>query len=167
MHYHFADRILEIDAHGVGTITTRKIFPWSEDYLDGTFRREGEVPSSLVLEAMTSASALLLSIRSRYRAHALLLKVNQATFGQPVSAGDQLMVRGRLVATSGNWNAEPGADQDMGMAQTSAEGLVDGSRVAEADILFLCIPLAWTFGSRLEDVITDILEGLGLADARP
>jgi hypothetical protein len=55
----------------------------------------------------------------------------------------------------------------VGAAQTLARTFVGKTQVAEADILFLCIPLAWTFGSRMEDIITDILDFLGLADARP
>jgi hypothetical protein len=31
MRYRFADRILEIDAHGAGTISTAKAFPRSEE----------------------------------------------------------------------------------------------------------------------------------------
>jgi len=167
MHYHFTDRILEIDAHGAGTITTRKSFPRTEDYFDGTFRPRDEVPSSLVLETMAFAGALLLSIRSRYRAHALLLKINQARFLTPVFAGDQVTACSWVVATQGNWSAEPGPDQTVGVAQTLARTFVGKTQVAEADILFLCIPLTWTFGSRMEDIVTDILDFLGLADARP
>jgi 3-hydroxymyristoyl/3-hydroxydecanoyl-(acyl carrier protein) dehydratase len=167
MHYHFADRILEIDACGAGTITTRKTYPRTEDYFDGTFRLEHEVPSSLLVETMASAGALLLSIRSRYQAHALLLKVNKAHFMRPVCAGDQVTAHSRIVSTQGNWNAVAGPDQFVGVAQTLGQIFVDESLVAEADILFLCIPLAWTFGSRMEDIITNILDFLGLADARP
>ena len=167
MHYHFADRILEIDARGAGTITTRKTFPRTEDYFDGTFRPRAEVPSSLLLETMASAGALLLSIRSRYQAHALLLRVNQARFLGPVLAGDQVTAHSRVVATQGNWSEGSGPDQTVGMAQTLGRIFVDQTQVAEADILFLCIPLAWTFGSRMKDIVTDILDFLGLADARP
>lgn len=167
MHYHFADRILEIDAHGAGTITTRKTFPRTEDYFDGTFRPSDEVPPSLLLETMASAGALLLSVRSRYRAHALLLKVNQARFLGPVFAGDQVEAHSRVVATQGDWSADSGPDQTVGVAQTLGRIFVDATQVAEADILFLCIPLTWTFGSRMEDIVTDYLDFLGLADARP
>jgi len=34
----FIDRILEIDAHGGGTIPISRAFPRSEEYVDGTFR---------------------------------------------------------------------------------------------------------------------------------
>jgi 3-hydroxymyristoyl/3-hydroxydecanoyl-(acyl carrier protein) dehydratase len=167
MHYHFADRILDIDALGAGTIMTRKTFPRTEDYFDGTFRPQDEVPSSLLVETMASAGALLLSIRSRYRAHALLLKVNWARFLTPVFAGDQVIAHSQVVATQGNWSGEPGSDQAVGVAHTLGRILVEDRQAAEADILFLCIPLAWTFGSRMEDIVTDILDLLGLADARP
>lgn len=167
MRYHFVDRILEIDAHEAGTIATLKTFPRTEDYFNEVFRPRDKVPSSLLLEAMASAGALLLSIRSKYRAHALLLKITRATFSRPVLAGDPVIVKSRVVATQGSWAAEADPEQSVGTAQTVSRSFVGETQVAEADILFLCVPLAWTLGSRMEDIVTDILELLGIADARP
>jgi hypothetical protein len=96
MRYRFVDRILEIDAHGVGTITTSKAFARSEEFFDGTFRRHDEVPTSLVLEAMAAAGSFLLTVKSRYQVHALLLKVNRAAF-RPVLATPA----GRAILTGG------------------------------------------------------------------
>jgi 3-hydroxymyristoyl/3-hydroxydecanoyl-(acyl carrier protein) dehydratase len=167
MRYRFIDRILDIDAHGAGTIATCKTFPRTEDYLDATFRRPDEVPASFVLESMASAGALLLSIRSRYRAHALLLKVDRAQFSRPVLAGDRVTVRARVVAMQGNGVALDEAGHDVDVAQIAAQTCIGEEAVAEADILFFCVPLAWTFGSRMEDIVTDILALLGIEDARP
>ena len=166
MRYRFADRILEIDAHGAGTIATCKTFPRTEDYLDATFRRPDEVPASLVLESMASAGALLLSIRSRYRAHALLLKVDHARFSHPVLAGDRVTIRARMVATQDTSVARDEAEPGVGVAQVAAQAWVGEEAAAEADILFFCVPLAWTFGSRMEDIVTDILALLGITEAR-
>jgi acyl dehydratase len=116
---------------------------------------------------MASAGALLLSIRSRYRAHALLLKVDRAQFSRPVLAGDRVTIRARVVATQGNGAARDEAEPGVGVAQIAAQTWVGEGAVAEADILFFCVPLAWTFGSRMEDVVTDILALLGITDARP
>jgi len=102
MHYQFIDRILEVDAHGAGKVVVIKTFPRTEDYFDGTFRQPDEVPSSLLLETMASAGALVLGIRSGYHANAALLKVNRATFSRPVFAGAALKVRLGLTASQGD-----------------------------------------------------------------
>ena len=167
MHYQFIDRILEVEVHGAGRIVLVKTFPRTEDYFNGTFRRPEEVPSSLVLEAMASAGALLLAMRSDYHANAALLKVNRATFPRPVSAGAELTVRLGLTASQGDWTGSADPHHAAGMAQALAQGFVGGTQVAEADMLFLCVPMAWVLGSGREKVLTHYLELMGLADARP
>jgi hypothetical protein len=167
MHYKFVDRILEIDAQGGGTIAACKTFPRTEDYFDGTFRRQGEVPTSLILEAIASASSFLLIVRSRYRAMGLLLKLARARFARPLLAGDRLVVRSRIAAIQGDWSDPTVAPQDLGIAEIHSQGIVGGVLAAETEALYLCIPMVWVFGSRKEEVLTSALELLGCADARP
>jgi 3-hydroxymyristoyl/3-hydroxydecanoyl-(acyl carrier protein) dehydratase len=167
MYYKFVDRILEVDAHGSGTITTCKTFPRTEDYFDGTFRRKNEVPASLILEAIASTSSFLLIVRSRYRAMGLLLKLSRARFARPLSAGDRLVVRSRIVGIQGEWTDPAVTPQDLGMAEIHTRGIVGDGLVAEAEALYLCVPMEWVFGSRKEEVLTGALELLGCADARP
>jgi 3-hydroxymyristoyl/3-hydroxydecanoyl-(acyl carrier protein) dehydratase len=166
MHYQCADRILEINA-GAGTIVLVKTFPRTEDCFNGTFRQANEVPSSLVLETMASAGALLLAIRSQYRANALLLKVNRAMFPHPILAGAALTVRSSLTAAQGDWTGTADASQAVGMAQTLAQGFVGGKQAAEADLLFLCVPMVWLLGSRGDQILAHYLDLMGIADARP
>jgi len=167
VHYKFVDRILEIDAHCSRTITTCKTFPRTEDYYDGTFRRRGEVPTSLILEAIASASSFLLIVQSRYRAMGLLLKLARARFARALFAGDRLVVQSRIVSVQGDWT-DPMADpQDLGMAELHARGTVGDVLVAEAEALYLCVPMIWVFGQRKEEILTSALELLGCADARP
>lgn len=167
MHYKFIDRILEIDAHGSGTITTRKTFPRSEDYFDGTFRRQEEVPTSLILEAIAAASSFLLIVRSRYRAMGLLLKLARARFPRPLLAGDRLVVRSRIVGIQGDWTDPAVAPPDLGMAEIHTRATSEDALVAEAEALYLCVPMTWVFGSRKDAVLTGALELLGCADKRP
>jgi 3-hydroxymyristoyl/3-hydroxydecanoyl-(acyl carrier protein) dehydratase len=165
MRYRFIDRILAVDA-AAGTIRTCKVFPRSEDYLDGTFRREGEVPVSLVLEALAAAGSLLLAIRGGYHAHGVLLKIGRAAFPRRVRGGDRLTVEAgiRAVQALGNGEADrPGTE----MAELAARGRVDDVLVVEAEFLFLCVPMAWSFGPGHAQVLTELLELIGLADARP
>ncbi|HSB68243.1 MAG TPA: hypothetical protein VLT62_02765 [Candidatus Methylomirabilis sp.] len=166
MHYQFADRVREIDADGAGEIALAKTFPRTEDFFDGTFRPANEVPSSLVLETMASAGALLLAVRSRYRANGLLLKVTRATFPEPVRAGEELIVRLRLTVTQGDWTGTAGPAH-VGMAQTLARGFVGETTVAEADLLFVCVPMAWVLGSQGDEALIHYLDLMGIADARP
>lgn len=165
MRYRFIDRIMAVDARAA-TIRACKVFPRSEEYFDGTFRREAEVPSSLVLEAMATAASLLLASRSRYEAHGILLKVSRAAFLRPVLAGDRMIVDAELRAVQGNWNLEAGA-AGSGMAQIVARSRVEELPVAEADLLFLCVPMAWSLGSGFEREVTDLLDLIGAADTRP
>ena len=167
MHYKFVDRILEIDAHGGGTITACKTFPRTEDYFDGTFRRQGEVPASMLLETIASASSFMLIVRSRYHAMGLLLKLSRARFWRSVQAGDRLVVQSRIVAIQGDWTDPTVVSRDVGMAEICTRATVDDVLVAEVEALYLCVPLVWVFGERKEAVVTDALEILGCADARP
>ncbi len=167
MQYRFIDRIPEVDAAGAGTITLVKTFARSEDFFNGTFREANEVPSSLILEVMAQAGSFLLTARSRYRAQALMIKVNQAAFSRPVLAGDRLTVRSQVQAMQGNWGEGEGPAQAGGMAQASARAFVGQTEVAEADLLFLCVPMEWTVGPSTEQTVTNYLDLMGLADARP
>jgi len=167
MRYLFIDRILEIDAHGGGTITTSKAFPRSEAYFDGTFRRQDEVPSSLILETMATAGSSLLTVRSRYQAHALLLKVNRAAFQRPAHAGDRVIVRARLVDFQGEWDRPDGPADAFPLAEVHAGAFVGDEPVAEAALFFVCLPLALTLGPGREAALAGILELLGYTDSRP
>lgn len=167
MRYRFADRILEIDANGVGSLSTAKAFPRSEEYFDGTFRPENEVPSSLILESMAATGSFLLTVKSRYRAHALLLKVNRAAFRRPVLVGDCMVVRSRVAGVQGDWSRPDASGESLGVAEVHAQCSVGADRVADASLFFLCLPLSRTLGSRGEKVLTGMLELLGYTDTRP
>jgi len=158
MRYQFVDRILHVDANAAAAIETLKTFPRGEDYFDGTFRPEDEVPSSLLLESMAFAGAVLLCLRSDYRLQGVLLKVNQAAFMRPVLADQQVIVRSRLAAVQGEWTGQLVSDQAPRLAQTLGQCFVGESQVAEADLLFLGVPLDVTLGSRKEEVLAAIKE---------
>lgn len=167
MRYRFADRILEIDAHGAGTLSAAKGFPRSEEYFDGTFRRENEVPSSLVLESMATAGSFLLTVKSHYRTHALLLKVNRAAFPRPVLAGDSMVVQARVAGIQGDWSRAEAPADAFGAAEVHARCLVGGEPVADSTLFYLCLPLSRTFGPRRDEVLAGTLELLGYVDTRP
>ena len=167
MRYRFADRILEIDAHGAGSLTAAKAFPRTEEYFDGTFRRENEVPSSLILESMAAAGSFLLTAKSRYRTHALLLKVNRAAFPRPVLAGDRMIVHSRVAGAQEDWGGRDAREDAVGVAEVHARCRVGASDVADASLLFLCVPLSRTLGARGEEVVSGMLELLGYGETRP
>jgi 3-hydroxymyristoyl/3-hydroxydecanoyl-(acyl carrier protein) dehydratase len=167
MQYRFIDRVREIDAEGAGTLTLVKTFARSEDFFNGSFREPNEVPSSLVLETMASAGSFLLTVRSRYRALALLIKVNHAAFSRSVLAGDRVTVRSQLLGIQGSWGENEGPVQAGSLAQAFIRCFVDDTPVAEADLLFLCAPIVRTAGPSMERTVSGYLDLLGLADARP
>jgi 3-hydroxymyristoyl/3-hydroxydecanoyl-(acyl carrier protein) dehydratase len=167
MRYLFIDRVLAIDAHGAGTIAISKTFPRSEEYFDGTFRRQDEVPSTLILETMATAGSFLLTVKSRYQAHALLLKVGRAAFRRPVHAGDRVIVRSQLAGIQGDWARPDAAADSFPLAEVYAQAFVGAESVADSALLFVCLPLALTLGPRREEALAGILELLGYADSRP
>jgi 3-hydroxymyristoyl/3-hydroxydecanoyl-(acyl carrier protein) dehydratase len=165
MRYRFVDRIVAVDV-AAGTIRTCKVFSRTEDYLDGTFRPEGDVPASLLLETLTQAGATLLAARTRYDGHGILLKVPRAAFHATVRAGDRLTVEA-VIRGLADADAAEGGSPGASMADVTARGLVDGVVVAEADLLFLCISGAWSFGPAHVRKMAELLELIGAADARP
>ncbi len=167
MRYRFVDRILDIDADGVGSITTAKAFPRSEEYFDGTFRPENEVPSSLILESMAATGSLLLTAKSSYRAHALLLKINRAVLHRPVLAGDSMIVRSRVTGIQADWGRPDASGDSFGVAEVHAQCSVGEDLVADASLFFLCLPVSRTLGAKGEEVLTGALELLGYTDTRP
>jgi 3-hydroxymyristoyl/3-hydroxydecanoyl-(acyl carrier protein) dehydratase len=167
MRYLFADRILQIDAHGAGTIATSKAFARTEEYLEGTFRAQGEVPASLILETMATAGSFLLTVKSCYRAHALLLKVKRAGFRRPVFAGESVLAHSQVVELQGDWSHPGMSAESLGLAEVAARCFVGGEPVADATLFFLGLPLARTLGPRHEELLKGILELLGYMDGRP
>jgi 3-hydroxymyristoyl/3-hydroxydecanoyl-(acyl carrier protein) dehydratase len=166
VRYRFLDRILAHDARGAGTLRACKLFPASEDYFDGTFRSAREVPASLVLETMATAGSLLLAVRSEFLAHGILLKVARARFAHGVRSGDRLVVEAALTATQDVGGGEPGAP-GAGMASVEVRARVEAAPVAEAELLFLSVPMVWSFGADCEREVTDLLELIGASDPRP
>ncbi|HTU01363.1 MAG TPA: hypothetical protein VMG58_06085 [Candidatus Sulfotelmatobacter sp.] len=160
MRYRFTDRILELD-HGAASIRTCKTFPRTEDYFAGPFRTEAEVPFSLVLESMASSAAIFLIIRSGYRVHPLLLKINRARSSRPVRAGDRMTVEARITATQGDWIAENGSS---GTVQARVRSRVGEDVVGEAELLYFCLPMAWTLGAQMPKTVREIQEVLDLVD---
>ena len=160
MRYRFTDRILELD-HGAASIRTCKTFPRTEDYFGGPFRAEAEVPFSLVLESMASSAAVFLIVRSGYRVHPLLLKINRAGACRPLYAGDRMIVETKITAAQGDWIAENNAS---GTVRAVAQCQVDRRAVAEAEMLYFCLPMAWTLGAQMPKTVREFQEVLNLVD---
>jgi len=154
MNYHFVDRVLFLDAEGEGRIETLKTFPRTEDCLDDTFRDISVVPPSLLLETLAFSGALLLMARYGYRILALLLKVEEARFLKTVKVYDRVFARSRFTGVQGE---VPGA---VGVAKCVGEVLVDREIVAEARVLFLCVPLAAVVGPHGRLPFSRLLERL-------
>jgi hypothetical protein len=116
---------------------------------------------------MATAGSFLLTVKSHYRAHALLLKVNRAAFRRPVLAGDSMVVRSRVAGIQGDWSRLDTPGEPFGAAEVHAQCSVGADPVADACLFFLCLPLSRTLGSRGEEVLTGMLELLGYVDTRP
>ncbi len=164
MRYRFIDHVTALDATA-GSITTAKTFPRSEDYYDGTFRCQDEVPSSLILEAVAATGSFLLLVRSRYVALGLLLKLARARFIRPLRSGERLLVTASITGIQGDLAAL--SAPEFPVAELHAAARSDDGEIGESDMLFLCLPMELIFGSQKDRVLDDSLELLGLRDARP
>jgi 3-hydroxymyristoyl/3-hydroxydecanoyl-(acyl carrier protein) dehydratase len=164
VRYRFIDRVPAIDA-AAGTITTVKTFPRTADYYDGTFRDEGEVPSSLILEAVAATGSFLILVRSRYYALGLLLKISRSHFTRPLRSGERLVVEAGITGIQGDLNAI--FAPDFPIAEVHATARTEAGEVGSSNMLFLCLPMGLIFGEWKDIVLDDSLELLGLRDARP
>ncbi len=159
MNYPFVDRVLFLDAEGEGRIETLKTFLRTEDYLEGPFRDISVVPPSLLLETLAFSGALLLMARYGYRLLALLLKVEEARFLKTVKAYDRVLARSRFMGVQGE------VPEAVGVAKCVGEVLVGREMVAEARILFLCVPLEAVVGPHGRLLLARLLERLPLPHA--
>jgi 3-hydroxymyristoyl/3-hydroxydecanoyl-(acyl carrier protein) dehydratase len=164
MRYRFLDRVPAIDAEA-GTIRTIKNFPRTADYYDGTFRGEGEVPGSLILETVAATGSFLLVVRSGYTALGLLLKVSRAQFVRPLWAGERLRTDACITGIQGDLGAIVAPEFPIAEVHASADS--ESGAVVTSVMLFACLPLPLIFGERHQSVLDDSLELLGLRDVRP
>jgi 3-hydroxyacyl-[acyl-carrier-protein] dehydratase len=116
------DRIVDIDGNdsaiGIKNVTV------NEPHFTGHFPEQPVMPGVLIIEAMAQTAGAI-CIRSAGGAKPSLvyfLTIDNAKFRKPVVPGDQLRIHVRRVKTRGN------------IHRFVCEGMVDGAKVAEAEI---------------------------------
>ncbi|MFQ5903554.1 MAG: hypothetical protein ACE5JO_07685 [Candidatus Binatia bacterium] len=134
MKFRFLDRVVSCDLEGPGRIVTLKTFSRTEDYLEGPFHSPSRIPSSLVLETMAASGGRLIEVVSQDNAFGLVLRVEDARFLSPVAPGDQVLVRSELLGMQDQ------RGESIALARTQGQASVEGKPVAEARIVFLCVP---------------------------
>lgn len=126
MRFLLVDRVDELQpgqyVRGVKNVTL------SEDFLQDHFPDHPLYPGTLVVEALAQLGGFLVECSVRTGAddkrRAVLAQIEKAKFHQPCRPGDQIELRGRLVATL------------EGAAQIEGEALVAGKRAAHALLMF-------------------------------
>lgn len=134
MRFKFLDGVVSSDLEDPGKIVTEVTFPKVEDYLATPFHELSKVPSTIVLEAMAASGGKLIELASCHKVVGLMVKVDEANFAAPVSAGDTLYVHSELLGMQ-----DRNGDK-VGLARTRSRALIMGRAVAEARIAFLCLP---------------------------
>ncbi len=116
------DRIVDIDGNdsavGIKNVTV------NEPHFTGHFPEQPVMPGVLIIEAMAQTAGAI-CIRAAGGAKPSLvyfLTIDNAKFRKPVVPGDQLRIHVRRVKTRGN------------IHRFVCEGMVDGAKVAEAEI---------------------------------
>jgi hypothetical protein len=131
MRYRFIDEIVALETCEPATIEVRKTFAAGDDALTGPLGPH-RVPNSLILEllAMTGGH-LVFHCLDRGRLP-LLLKVQECRFEGSARPGVPLRARASL-------NGVDRGSEPAVVAETSGEVLADGTRVAAARLLFVCV----------------------------
>lgn len=122
------DRVIDYQLEPEIKITAIKNVTLNEPFFQGHFPNHPVMPGVLIIEALAQAAGVLayLARSAKSVGHDsiyYLVKVDKARFSKTVVPGDQLtldVVQKRLV---------------RGMAQYECKALVDGKRVASAEIL--------------------------------
>jgi 3-hydroxyacyl-[acyl-carrier-protein] dehydratase len=122
------DRIVDIDrdnsAVGIKNVTI------NEPHFQGHFPGQPVMPGVLIIEAMaqTAGAICLLSMGGDKPSVVYFMTIDNAKFRKPVVPGDRLELHVRKLKQRGNiWRFQ-------------CEGIVDGSKVAEAEIVAMMTP---------------------------
>ena len=133
MRYRFIDEIVALETCEPATIEVRKTFAVGDDALTGPLGPH-RVPNSLILEllAMTGGH-LVFHCLDRARLPRLL-KVQECRFEGSARPGVSLRARAAL-------NGLDRASEPTVVAETSGEVHADGTRIAAARLLFVCVSI--------------------------
>jgi len=119
------DRISSLDVEA-GTVVGRKCVTMGEPFFQGHFPGQPVMPGVLIVEAMAQTSAILVNTTIAKTADEVLfyfMSLDKVRFRQPVVPGDVLELHVNLNRRKGDVWA------------FSAEGIVDGKKVAEAQFM--------------------------------
>lgn len=122
LSFRFVDRILEI-APGTRVVALKNVTA-GDPHLQGHFPGNPIMPGVLLVEAMAQAAGLLLPNGSS----ALLAQIKEARFRRPVVPGDQVRIEAERLGGLG------------GLHRFSVKASVDGTTVAEAEIVLAATP---------------------------
>lgn len=125
--FQLVDRVVAWETEPVKKLTAIKNVTINEPFFPGHFPENPVMPGVLIIEAMAQASGVLafVSRSAKEDSHGLyyLVKIDKARFNKTVVPGDQLVmevVQKRMM---------------RGMGLYECEALVDGKRVARAEVL--------------------------------
>lgn len=136
MKFNFLGRVISVEADGGGRIVTSQSFPQGEDYLESPFHPPSQVPATLILESMAASGGRLVRAVSGEKAFGLVVRVEEARFWSSVKAGEEVLVRSELLGIQDK------SGESFGLARTRSQAFVGDEPVAEARIVFICVPVA-------------------------
>jgi|SRR6185312_7587002 3-hydroxyacyl-[acyl-carrier-protein] dehydratase len=116
------DRIIDIDGNesavGIKNVTM------NEPHFSGHFPDQPVMPGVLIIEAMaqTAGAICIRAVGAAKPSLVYFLTIDNAKFRKPVVPGDQLRIHVRKIKMRGN------------LLRFACEGMVDGAKVAEAEI---------------------------------
>jgi 3-hydroxyacyl-[acyl-carrier-protein] dehydratase len=121
MRNFMVDRILTFESGK--RMTAIKGFARTEDYLDGSFPREDQVPRGILIEIVVQAASLFLGASRDFQIKAVPVLLEEFSFHRPVRAGSRLVFEEELL----RWQESS--------AYIGVRGTVDGQDVLCARFL--------------------------------
>jgi 3-hydroxyacyl-[acyl-carrier-protein] dehydratase len=128
MRFFFVDRIDQIEPGKF--VTGIKNITYNEDFLEDHFPDHPLYPGTLAIEALAQIGGFLVECSfhtpsQEYPRRAILAQVEKAKFYDPITPGDQLLLRCELMSTL------------EGAAQVKAEARIKEQRAATAILTFV------------------------------
>ncbi len=148
-YFQMIDRLHAYDA-AAATLSIGATVPKSSPIFEGHFPGYPIMPGVLLLETMAQTSGFLLLLLNRMAQMPFFAGVKKGKFRQFVLPGAEMDSRAKIV------------HQGSGYAVTSAEILVAGKSVCEAEITFGLVPFP---APELEAYLRGQMERLGLTEA--
>ena len=134
MRFRFIDQIVSFEKGELSRLITTKIFPSSDDFIEGFPLKPGEIPNCLILETLATSAVRLVYAQTMEKVVGILLRIEEANIVSPIHPDDEIEVHTDLLGI------QPASEKSVGLARTHGRAYVSDRMVAESRLVILCFP---------------------------